>query len=70
MKYLKVESLLKLTHRILKIKKKNIRSNKKIRQRDADENRNSTTSQNDKIIIFFNQRLRDAETMMLRLHNL
>ena len=37
--------------------KENIRRNEKSRQRDADENKDSTTQQNNKIIILFNQQL-------------
>ena len=48
----------------------NIRRSEKSRQRDVDENKDSTTQQNDKIIIFFSQQLWNAETTMLRLHNL
>ena len=50
--------------------KKNIRRNEKFRQRDVDENKDSTTQQNDKVIFSFNQQLRNAETTMLRFHNL
>ena len=35
--------------------KENIRRNEKSRQRDVDENKDSTTQQNDKVITFFNQ---------------
>ena len=45
----------------------NIRRSEKSRQRNADENKDSTIQQNDEIIIFFNQQLRDAEATMLRL---
>ena len=48
----------------------NIRRSEKSRQRNADENKDSTIQQNDEIIIFFNQQLRDAEATMLRLQNL
>ena len=50
--------------------KKNIRQSKKSRQRNADENKNSTIQQNDKVITSFNQQLRNAEATMLRLQNL
>ena len=49
---------------------KNIRQNEKFRQRNVDENRNSTIQQNDEVIIFLNQQLRNAEATMLRLQNL
>ena len=45
---------------------KNIRRSEEFRQRNADENKNSTIQQNDEIIIFFNQQFRNAETTMLR----
>ena len=48
----------------------NIRRSEKFRQRNADENRDSTIQQNDEIIISFNQQLRNAEATMLRLQNL
>ena len=48
----------------------NIRRSEKSRQRDVGENRDSTTQQNDEVIILFNQQLRDAEATMLRFHNL
>ena len=69
MKDLKARNLLKLTYRILKVLKK-IRRSKKLRQRNADENKNSITQQNDKIIPRFNQQFRDAETIMLRFYDL
>ena len=50
--------------------KKNIRRNEESRQRNADENKNSTIQQNDEIIISFIQQLRNAETTMLRFQNL
>ena len=46
---------------------KNIWRSEESRQRNADENRDSTIQQNDEIIISFNQQLRDAEATMLRL---
>ena len=49
---------------------KNIQRSEKPRQHDADENKSSTTQQNDEIITSLNQQLRNAETTMLRLHNL
>ena len=49
---------------------KNIRRNEKFCQRNAGENKDSTIQQNDEIITFFNQQLRDAETTMLRFQNL
>ena len=48
----------------------NIRRSEESRQRNVDENKDSTIQQNDKVIISFNQQLRDAETTMLRLQNL
>ena len=50
--------------------KKNIRRSEEFRQRNADENKNSTIQQNDEIIIFFNQQFRNAEATVLRLQNL
>ena len=50
--------------------KKNIRRSEKLRQRNVDKNKSSTIQQNNKIIIFFNQQFRNAETMILRLQNL
>ena len=50
--------------------KENIRRSEKFRQRNAGEDRDSTIQQNDKIIIFFSQQLRDAEATMLRFQNL
>ena len=49
---------------------KNIWRSEESRQRNVDENRNSTIQQNDEIITFLNQQLRDAEATMLRLQNL
>ena len=37
--------------------KKNIRRSEEFRQRNVDENKNSTIQQNDKILVFFNQQL-------------
>ena len=48
----------------------NIRRSEKSRQHNAGENRGSTIQQNDEVIIFLNQQLRDAEATMLRLQNL
>ena len=48
----------------------NIRRSEESRQRNVDENKDSTIQQNDEIITFFNQQLRDAEATMLRLQNL
>ena len=50
--------------------KKNIRRSEKFRQRNAGENKDSIIQQNDEIITFFNQQLRNAETTMLRFQNL
>ena len=50
--------------------KKNIRRSEKSRQRNADEDKNSTIQQNDEITTSFSQQLRDAKTTMLRLQNL
>ena len=50
--------------------KENIRQSEKSRQRNADENRDSTIQQNDEIIPSFNQQFRDAETTVLRFQNL
>ena len=49
---------------------KNIRRSEESRQRNADKNRDSTIQQNDKIITFFSQQLRNAEATMLRFQNL
>ena len=49
---------------------KNIRRSEESRQRNADEDKNSTIQQNDEIITSLNQQLRNAETTMLRLQNL
>ena len=49
---------------------KNIRQSEKSRQRNVDEDKDSTIQQNNEIITSFNQQLRDAETTMLRLQNL
>ena len=49
---------------------KNIRRSEKSRQRNVDENKDSTIQQNDEIIIFFNQQFRNAEATVLRLQNL
>ena len=48
----------------------NIRRSEKSRQRNVDENKDSTIQQNDEVIIFFNQQLRNAEATVLRLQNL
>ena len=48
----------------------NLRSIEKTRRRIADANIDSTTKQNDEINNFLNQQFRDAETTMLRFHNL
>ena len=48
----------------------NIRRSEKSRQRNADEDRDSTIQQNDEVIIFLSQQLRDAEATMLRFQNL
>ena len=48
----------------------NIRRSEKSRQRNADENKGSTIQQNDEIIIFFSQQLRNAEATVLRFQNL
>ena len=48
----------------------NIRRSEKFRQRNAGENRDSIIQQNDEIIIFFSQQLRNAEATVLRLQNL
>ena len=48
----------------------NLKSIEKTRRRIADADINSTTKQNDEINNFFSQQLRNAETTMLRLHNL
>ena len=61
---------MKHTYRILKSFEKNIRRYEESRQRNIDENKDSTIQQNDEIIISFNQYLRNAETMILRFHNL
>ena len=50
--------------------KKNIRRSEKSRQRNADEDKDSTIQQNDKIITFLSQQLRDAEATVLRFQNL
>ena len=47
--------------------KKNIRRSEEFRQRNADENRDSTIQQNDEIITSLSQQLRNAKTTMLRL---
>ena len=47
-----------------------IRRSEKFRQRNAGEDKNSIIQQNDKVIISFNQQLRNAETTMLRFQNL
>ena len=44
----------------------NIRRSEKSRQCNVGENRDSTIQQNDEIITFFSQQLRDAETTVLR----
>ena len=49
---------------------KNIRRSEKSRQRNADENKNSTIQQNDEVITSLNQQLRNVEATMLRLQNL
>ena len=49
---------------------KNIRRSEEFRQRNADEDRNSTIQQNDEVTTFFNQQLRDAKATVLRLQNL
>ena len=49
---------------------KNIRRSEKSRQRNVDENKDSTIQQNDEVIILFNQQLRNAKATMLRLRNL
>ena len=48
----------------------NIRRNEKFRQRNADEDKDSTIQQNDEIITSFNQQFRNAEATVLRLQNL
>ena len=49
---------------------KNIRRSEESRQRNADEDKDSTIQQNDEITISFSQQLRNAEATMLRFQNL
>ena len=49
------EKLIKVDTPYLKNFKKNIRRSEKSRQRNADENKDSTIQQNNKIITSFNQ---------------
>ena len=48
----------------------NLRLIEKTRKRIADANTNSTIKQNDKVNNLLNQQFRNAETTMLRFHNL
>ena len=48
----------------------NLRSIEETRRRIANADTNSTIKQNDKINNFFSQQLRNAETTILRFHNL
>ena len=50
--------------------KENIRRSEKSRQRNADENKDSTIQQNDEIIILLNQQFRNAEATMLHFQTL
>ena len=50
--------------------KENIRRSEEFCQHNADENRSSTIQQNDEVIIFFSQQLRNAKATVLRLQNL
>ena len=49
---------------------KNLRSIEKTRKRIANADINSTTKQNDEVNNSFSQQFWNAETMMLRFHNL
>ena len=49
---------------------KNIRRNEKSRQCNAGEDKDSIIQQNNEVITFFSQQLRNAKTTMLRFQNL
>ena len=49
---------------------KSIRRKEEFRQCNIDENKESTIQQNNEIIIFFNQQVRNVKVTILRLYNL